>query len=227
MTTDYITVADAISVSLAEQGSPTRAKQMAAYMKTDMPFYGVQAGARDKILRAVLPQIQVASHQDYKRLVLTLWNRPHREEKYIAVRIARRFRRFIDTPALPLYEHIIRQGAWWDLVDEAASHLVGGVLARKPEQTWPVLDAWIQDEDMWIRRTALIAQLRHKEQTDEERLFAYCLARAHEKEFFIRKAIGWALREYSYTNPEAVRAFLRQHGTLFSNLTLREASKRL
>lgn len=227
MSTDYTSLAEAISTLLAEHADPGRAREMAAYMKTDMPFYGVPAGVRDEIVRAFLPQIRPASHEDYANLVGTLWNRPHREEKYIAVRIARKFRLFIDVPALPLYERMIREGAWWDLVDETASHLVGGVLAREPEQTWPVLDTWVLDENMWIRRTALLAQLRRKKQTDEARLFCYCLALADEKEFFIRKSIGWALREYAYTNPDAVREFLAKHGNRFSKLTIREASKRL
>ncbi len=226
-TTNYTAIADTISTLLSEQADLERSEKMAAYMKTTMPFYGVQAGPRTEIMRPLWPQIQVASHQDYEALILTLWNRPHREEKYIAVRIARRFRKFIDFQSLPLYERLIREGAWWDFVDETASHLVGGVLAKNPEKTWPVLDAWINDPDMWIRRTALLAQLRRKEQTDQETLFRYCLACADEKEFFIRKAIGWALREYADTNPTAVRDFLDFAGHRFSPLTIREASKRL
>lgn len=223
----YTVLADTFSTLLSEQADPKASQKMAAYMKTNMPFYGVQASMRTEIFRSVLPQIQVTSHQDYEALILTLWNRPHREEKYIAIRIARRFRKFIDLQSLPLYERMIREGAWWDFVDEIASNLVGGVLAKNPEKTWPILDAWIQDDDMWIRRTALLAQLRLKERTDQERLFRYSLACADEKEFFIRKAIGWALRGYADTNPDAVRTFLEHHGHRFSPLTIREASKRL
>lgn len=227
MTTDYTPIADIVAELLAERAEPEKAEKMAAYMKTEMPFYGVQAGPRDEIVRTVKPQIEVANHRDYEALVLTLWNRPHREEKYIAVRLARRFGKFIDVESLPLYERLVREGAWWDFVDEIAGHLVGRVLDGEPDKTWPVLDEWIEDDELWIRRTALLAQKRRKERTDEERLFRYCLACADEEEFFIRKAIGWALREYSYVDPDAVRDFLDRQGERLSKLTVREASKRL
>jgi len=227
MHTDYTAIADTISTLLSEQADPEKSAKMAAYMKTTMPFYGVQAGQRTALMRPLWPQIQVASHLDYETLILTLWKRPHREEKYIAIRIARRFRNFIDFQSLPLYERLIREGAWWDFVDDIASNLVGGALAKNPDATWPVLDAWINDDNMWIRRTAILAQLRRKEKTDEETLFRYCLTCADEKDFFIRKAIGWTLRQYADTNPAAVREFLNHHGQHFSPLTIREASKRL
>ena len=227
MATDYTSIADTIAELLAGRADPEKAEKMASYMKTEMPFYGVQASPRDEIIREVKAQIEVENHEDYKALVLALWNRPHREEKYIAVRLARRFSEFIDTRSLPLYEKLVREGAWWDFVDEIAGHLVGGVLDTEPEKTWPVLDEWIEDDLLWIRRTALLAQKRRKERTDEERLFRYCLACADDEEFFIRKAIGWALREYSYIDPDGVRQFLDDHKDRFSALTIREASKRL
>jgi 3-methyladenine DNA glycosylase AlkD len=224
---DPAPIVQRVAASLAERADADKAAKMAAYMKTDMPFYGVQATPRDAIIREVKPDIDLDTREDYERLVLALWAQPHREEKYIAVRLARRFSRFITVESLPLYERLIREGAWWDFVDEIAGHLVGRVLAKSPDETWPVLDAWLDDEDMWIRRTALLAQKRQKEDTDQERLFRYCLARAHEDEFFIRKAIGWALREYSYVDPEAVRGFVEDNRDRFSGLTVREALKRI
>lgn len=227
MTLDTFSIVDAVASGLEEQADAEKAEKMASYMKTEMPFYGVQAGARDQIIRSVKWDIQLDTRKEYEELVLALWNRPHREEKYIAIRLARRFPRFIGVESLPLYERLIREGGWWDFVDEIAGHLVGKVLDDLPEKTWPVLDQWIQDEDLWIRRTALLAQKRRKERTHAERLFRYSLAMSDDDEFFIQKAIGWALREYAHIDPDAVRDFLDRHGERFSALTVREASKHL
>jgi 3-methyladenine DNA glycosylase AlkD len=122
---------------------------------------------------------------------------------------------------------MIREGAWWDFVDEIAVNLVGAVLGNFPAKTRPIIERWIDDPDLWIRRTALLAHLKHKQATDAAKLFDHCLRRAHEREFFIRKAIGWALREYSKTEPRAVRAFLANNRQRLSKLSFDEGSKHL
>ena len=122
---------------------------------------------------------------------------------------------------------MIRSGAWWDYVDPVAIALVGKVYLDRRESVSPILDRWIDDPDMWVRRTALIAHNRHKEKTDHRRLFRYCRARFEEREFFIRKAIGWALREYSYSAPERVSRFLTTHKRRMSGLSYREGAKAL
>ncbi|MEA2064471.1 MAG: DNA alkylation repair protein [Gemmatimonadota bacterium] len=211
-------------ISLAD---PEKAAPMAAYMKTDMPFYGVQSGERRQIARQAMQRFPVESRAAYEDAVLDLWRQPHREEKYIAVTLARLHRKFIGLGSIALYERLIREGAWWDFVDEAAVHLVGSALKACPEELWPVIDRWIEDRDMWIRRTALLCQNRHKKRTDGKRLFRYCLARSPEGEFFIRKAIGWALREYSKSEPEAVQQFLLANKDKLSALSFKEAARRL
>ena len=212
--------------SLARVADPVKAAAMAAYMKTDMPFYGVQKPERAPIARDAVRGYPPGDEGEYRERVLALWSLPHREEKYIALDYADQ-KRFVTPAALPLYERLIREGAWWDFVDFIASHLVGGALLRHRAAVQPVLDAWIEDRDLWIRRAAILAQLRHKGATDAERLFRYCRMQAHETEFFIRKAIGWALREYSKWNPEAVKAFLTEHRRELSGLSLREGAKHL
>ncbi|MGH8927716.1 MAG: DNA alkylation repair protein, partial [Acidimicrobiia bacterium] len=159
--------------------------------------------------------------------VLALWNLPHREEKYLAIGYACDFKSFVTFEQVDLYRQMIVEGAWWDLVDELASPIVGHVVLRDRERMRPILEDWIDNEDLWLRRTALICQHRHKHQTDQSMLFDFCARRAHEKEFFIRKAIGWALREYARTDPEAVRAFLIVQGHRLSGLSRREAAKHL
>jgi 3-methyladenine DNA glycosylase AlkD len=111
------------------------------------------------------------------------------------------------------------------LVDEIAAHLVGTVLLHHRKEIAPLMDRWIENPDLWVRRTAIIAQLTHKDRTDHARLFRYSLAQAAEKDFFIRKAIGWALRQYAYTAPDRVRDFLMKNRTRLSPLTYREASR--
>jgi 3-methyladenine DNA glycosylase AlkD len=212
---------------LAEQAEPEKAPAMAAYMKTTMPFYGVPGPARKAIGRELAQRFPATDEGGYREGVLALWGLPHREEKYLAIGYARAFRLMVKASELPLYRRLVVEGAWWDFVDDVAVHLVGHTVRTEPEVAWPVLDDWIDDPDMWLRRTAILSQNRSRQQTDAHRLFDYCLRRGHEKEFFIRKAIGWALRDYARTDPQAVRRFLDQHGAELSALSVREASKHL
>ena len=208
-------------------GDPRKAAEMAAYMKTDMPFYGVQKPQRELVYKELLWRFPITSRPEYEAAIEALWAQPHREEKYTAIHIARSYPDFITVSAVPLYKRLIREGAWWDLVDENAVHLVGHVLLHQRKTMKPKIEKWIDDRDMWIRRAALICHIKHKSKTDERQLLRHCRRRAHEKEFFIRKAIGWALREYAYTAPEAVRKFLRTHQEKLSPLSFREAAKHL
>ena len=220
-------IADFVGSRLAALADPATAAGMAAYMKTSMPCYGVKTGPRREIAREAAKAFPARTRREYEDAVLALWERPHREEKYTAITIARTHRKFVGPESLGLYERIVREGAWWDFVDETAVHLVGASLSKSPDEVWPVMDRWIDDPDMWIRRTAILCQNAHRGKTDEARLFGYCLRRAHEKEFFVRKAIGWALRSYAYTAPDAVRRFLAEHGPELSPLSVREAGKHL
>ncbi|MDX1468765.1 MAG: DNA alkylation repair protein [Acidimicrobiia bacterium] len=213
--------------ALADRADPDKAAAMQAYMKTDMPFYGVQQPGRTPILRAVLGEFRPATRDEYEVLVLGLWNLPHREERYIALGLAVRCTEFVVPYSLPLYKRLIVEGAWWDFVDEVATHLIRPLVVAHPAVTWPEVDTWIDDGDMWLRRSAILCQIGAKEHTDEGRLFAFCAARAHETEFFIRKAIGWALREHAKTNPEAVVRFVNTHREQLSGLSFREATKHI
>ncbi len=224
---DVDELAEYVRDRLSQLADPEKAGQMAAYMKTDMPFYGVQRPGRMKVEREVKRRFRPSSFEEYASGVLALWTLPHREGKYLALAIAFQHPDMMMPDAMPLFERLIREGAWWDLVDFTATHLVGSVLLNHPGDVWPVLDRWIEDADVWIRRTAILAQNRHKQRTNESRLYDYCLCCAGEKEFFIRKAIGWALREYSKSAPESVRDFLLAHREDLSGLSFREGAKHL
>lgn len=215
--------ADALSAA----ADPDKALGMQAYMKTDMPFYGVQKPGRGPILRRLVDVYPPTDRDEYQALVLGLWNLPHREEKYLALGVAQAHRGFVEPAALPLYRKLIVEGAWWDLVDEVATHLIRDLVVGYPEGTWPVVDRWIDHEDMWLRRTAIICQVGAKDRTDSRRLFDFCVRRSPDNEFFIRKAIGWALRDYARTDPVAVAEFAQGHREELSSLSFREATKHL
>jgi 3-methyladenine DNA glycosylase AlkD len=216
-----------VQSSLAEQADPEKADGMQAYMKTDMAYYGVQKPARTQILRRIKKEFAPTDRDEYEELVTALWELPHREEKYLAQAVAVSFRQFIVPESLPLYERFIDEGAWWDFVDESATHMIRELVLNYPKETWPVVDTWIDHENMWRRRAAIICQIGAKDRTDANRLFTFCEARAHEREFFIRKAIGWALREYAKTDAGAVAAFVNAHREELSGLTYREATKHI
>jgi 3-methyladenine DNA glycosylase AlkD len=218
---------------LCEKADPTKAEPMASYMKTDMPFHGVRKPIRTKIATELRSRYPLENRRDYECAIKALWRLSHREEKYLAVDLADAYPEFKTHESMPLYLRLILEGAWWDFVDDIASRCVGHVVLheREPSADWiggrATLDAWIDSENMWVRRAALLAHLRHKEKTDARQLFTHCLRVAHEQEFFIRKAIGWALRQYSHTSPKAVREFLLVHREQLSHLSYREASKHL
>ncbi len=216
-----------VASALADVADPERARDMAAYMKTEMPFYGATSPQRKEIFREMRRRFPVESEQEWAAAVLALWDRPHREEKYLAVDLAKAHAAYHTSGNVPLFRRLIVEGAWWDFVDVVAAHCVGRALLRERSELKPLMDRWIDDPDLWVRRSALLAHLGHKEHTDEAQLFAHCLARAGEKEFFIRKAIGWVLRQYARTAPDAVAAFLIGHRERWSGLTFREASKHL
>jgi len=213
--------------TLRSFAEPERIAQMQAYLKTDQPFLGVMGDGRKETIARTAAAFPVADAATNERQIADLWAGREREMKYVAVGLARKRRKLVSAQSLPLYERMVREGAWWDLVDEIAIHLVGVAALADSGAVRPAMDAWISDPDMWIRRTALIFQNRHRARTDEGRLFRYCLACADEREFFIRKAIGWALREHARTRPEAVRAFVEAHRHRLSGLSIREATKHL
>lgn len=219
-----VTDARAAFGSLADSDNATA---MAAYMKTTQPFFGVKRPQRVPLERHLAKTYAPSSQDEYEDAVLALWQQPEREMQYTALAVARKWKTFVTTSSLPLYLRLVREGAWWDLVDELAAQLVGRVWLLERDGVGTLADDWIDDDCLWIRRTALLGQLKHKHDTDSDRLFAYCRRRMDEREPFIRKAIGWALRQYSYIAPDEVIAFLEAYRDELSALSLREGAKRL
>lgn len=216
-----------VSGALAAVSDKEKAAGMQAYMKTDMPIYGVQKAVRTPILRRLVGKFAPEDRDQYESLVLALWALPHREEKYLAQGVAVSHSQYIVPESLPLFRRMITEGAWWDFVDETATHVVRYLTINHADRTWPEVDTWIDDDDLWLRRSAIICQVGAKRHTDSERLLRFCEKRAFEKEFFIRKAIGWSLREYAKTDADLVARFVKDHREELSGLSFREATKHI
>ncbi|MCP2345018.1 DNA alkylation repair protein [Nonomuraea roseoviolacea] len=221
-------VRDAVRAALRAAAEPAKAPLMQAYMKSSMPFLGVQAGPRRAALKRVFAGHRIATAPEWRQAVLALWREAeYREERYAAVELTghAHYRAFQTLYTLPMYEEMIVSGAWWDFVDELATHRVGGLLAAFPEAMRPLLLEWAHDGDLWKRRTAILCQNRFKERTDTALLYACIEPSLSDNDFFARKAIGWALREYAKTNPDEVVRYVRAKG--ISGLSRREALKNL
>jgi 3-methyladenine DNA glycosylase AlkD len=200
---------------------------MQRYMKSEMPYRGVTTPVLRDVCRAVLPKHPLESSEAWRQTVQELWDTAeYREERYAALAIVgdRRYARFRTLDALPLYARLIVSGAWWDLVDGLATHEVGDLLRAHPETIRQQLLAWSVGDDAWLRRTSIICQVSFKRATDQELLYACMAPSLVERGFFLRKAIGWALREYGKVAPEAVAEYVAAHPEL-SGLSRREALK--
>ncbi len=218
--------AEAILTSFSDHRDKERAVPMQRYMKTEQPFFGIPKPLRAQLLREALQSYPVTDTQHYDLTVRTLWQHSHREAKYAAMDIAMRYKRWINDEHWTLYCHLVSTADWWDTLDLIASNLIGPcLLANRRHQT--ELDNWAKAERLWTRRASLLAHLKHKEQTDKNALKRTILTLTEDGQFFIQKAIGWALREYSKTNAEWVDAFIAQHGNKLSKLAIREGSKYL
>lgn len=210
-----------IQRQLGTLADPGKALAMVAYMKGHFAFLGIQTPLRRQATRALITAF-AGSPVDAAQ---ALWALPQREYQYVAVDLLRQHGKRICSEQLPCLEALVENKSWWDSVDGLAV-VIGGMVRRQPELA-SRMDNLIESPNLWLRRVALLHQLEWKEATDQARLFAYCLRCADDKEFFIRKAIGWALRQYARTEPEAVRGFLDLHRKKLSGLSFREASKHL
>jgi 3-methyladenine DNA glycosylase AlkD len=208
-----------------------QASHMQAYMLNQFAFLGIRAGPRRQALRAVWRTRTKAQMTTRNCLALAkqLWKKPEREFQYAAVDILDWQHHHLNLAHLPQLLALVQHKSWWDSVDGLAGVIGDVVLQCLPDHPDAQIhmDECIQHPNMWVRRVAMLHQLGWKTQTDEERLFEYALSLADEKEFFIRKAIGWALRDHARTRPHGVRAFLKKHQQVLSGLTVREAGKHL
>jgi 3-methyladenine DNA glycosylase AlkD len=218
----------AVRAALRRVADPAKAEPMQAYMKSSMPYLGATTPMRRAVCREAFASIDFPTAAAWRRAVLGLWRGAHfREERYCAIELTgwRPFDRFQDMAALPMYEEMIVTGAWWDYVDGIAGHCLGLLLRRSPREMKKEMLAWSRSDDLWKRRSAILCQLTFKKETDLDLLYATIEPALASKEFFLRKAIGWALRQYAWTDPKEVRRYVREHEGRLSPLSKREALK--
>jgi 3-methyladenine DNA glycosylase AlkD len=205
---------------------PVRAQYAAAYMRDQFAFLGISTPARRSLTRAVLTGLPAPTEAQLRAVALACWALPEREYQYFACDWLRRHVRVCGPGILGTARTLVTTKSWWDTVDPLATRFVGDLVATHP-QVRTEMDVWSADENMWAVRTAILHQLNHGTATDTDRLFGYCAQQAGHPDFFVRKAIGWALRHYARTDPEAVRGFLAAHRDRLSPLSVREAMKHL
>ncbi|MEY2476473.1 MAG: hypothetical protein QOG87_1788 [Actinomycetota bacterium] len=203
---------------------PVAAESMRRYMRDQFEFLGVPTPVRTQLDRDVTAGLDPPDETDLASAAETCWTRPEREYQYFACGHLRRHIGVAGPGFIDVAERLITTKSWWDTVDALATRTVGPLVRLHPELV-ATMDRWIEDDDIWLARTALIHQMLFRDTTDVERLFRFCRRRAGDREFFIRKAIGWALREHTKTDPESVYRFLAEMGDELSPLSRKEALK--
>ncbi|MGA2191242.1 MAG: DNA alkylation repair protein [Steroidobacteraceae bacterium] len=215
---------------LAAVADPARAPAMQAYMKSAMPFLGVSAVPLRQVCKSVFGDRRYSSAKAWRGDVLALWRGAEfREERYAAieltgVRAARPFQRM---DVLDMYEEMILTGAWWDYVDPIATQRLWAVLCNDPVPLKRSMLKWSRGDSLWKRRSAILCQLKAKDSTDLQLLYACIGPSMQSKEFFLRKGIGWALRQYARTDPAEVLRYVGSNAAALSRLSQREALKNM
>ncbi|MCT9820092.1 DNA alkylation repair protein [Microbacterium sp. W1N] len=218
-------LADAVRAALREAADPARAPGQQAYMKSAMPFLGVSVPETRRLTRTVAAEIAGRDGAALLPAASALWDdATHREERYAALALLALPALRRDPAIVPVVERFVVDGAWWDITDEAA-HRVADLLDADPAAMSAQVRAWAGSDDLWLRRLAIIGQLGRRDRVDGDLLTDAIEANLDSDEFFLRKAIGWALRDYGRTAPDWVRAFVAAHE--LSSLSRREALRRL
>ncbi|EDO1152506.1 DNA alkylation repair protein [Listeria innocua] len=198
-------------------------KPMEAYMKNQFPFLGISATERKKLVADFLRENGMPD--DLLRLVVELFAEEERELQYAAIDLLSRYGKKQASEAIEIYEQLVTTKSWWDTVDGLAGTVVSNHFKLYPDLIPIYNEAWINGDNIWLARTAILFQLKYKEETNAELLFANCEKWLGSKEFFIQKAIGWALRQYAKVDSEAVRVFVNSH--TLAPLSRREALKHI
>ena len=213
---------------MAAAADPVRAAGMQAYMKSTMPYYGIRLPQ----VRAICGEVfdgEAMTCEEWKDMIVAVWRgAKRREERYAAVHMLnmKRHAECLAPRDMPMLEELVVTGAWWDHVDELAM-VIGELLRKHPRQMRPLMRRWSTDANLWKRRVSIICQLRFKRDTDLELLYGNIEPNLADRDFFIRKAIGWSLRQYAWTDPKEVARYVRTHDKELSGLSKREALKNI
>jgi 3-methyladenine DNA glycosylase AlkD len=213
---------------LKDNADKERAFNEKRYLKSPYKFFGVSLPFTDKMAKEFKRANKDAGRDYVVELAGTLWDSEYHDEKRLGLRILQFYPEYLDLSIMPLLENMLKQSTGWDLVDDISIHLVGAVL-EKDKKAYGYLKQWSSSDNFWMRRASMISQilLFRYNRGDKELFFGFAGKMLHEKEFFIRKAIGWCVREISKANPEGAFDFLMKIKDRASGLTLREGAKRL
>jgi 3-methyladenine DNA glycosylase AlkD len=229
MAKPHLELVDAVTASIRDHADPVRAAGQQAYMKRALPFLGVRVPKVRSLTHTACKRWPCSSAAQFRATVEHAFLRAaYQEERYAAVSIATYpgHGAFQIPAVFGTYEKLVVEAAWWDITDEL-SHLFGKMLVTHPDETRAQLLKWSESDDIWLRRVSIIAQVGLKRDTDQSLLFA-CIAPSMKRpEFFLRKAIGWALRDLAKVDPDATRAYVQRHTSELSPLSKREALKHL
>lgn len=209
--------------AISSAKDPVRAASMKKYMKGKFDYYGVSSPKLRKLTSPFLQKRNLPSAEAVPAMVLEFWRHPERELQYFAIELLKKYFRHTPREWVDLYEELITQKSWWDTVDGLAAWQVGYYFKNYPDQVLPYTAKWMESGNMWLQRTCLIFQLKYKEETDFELLKSLIIPLTDSKEFFIQKAIGWALREYSKLFPKKVMDFAGNQP--MAKLSYREATR--
>lgn len=201
------------------------ARAMKAYMLNQFDFFGIKTPLRDAIVKEQLKNNQLAGIADVEKLVKELWNMPERELQYFAIDVFKAHKKLWSASSIKLIEFCLTHKSWWDTVDGIGNDWLGPYFKLFPEQVILITSKWNGSKDIWLQRSSILFQKSYKKTTDTSLLASYIIHCKDHKDFFVRKAIGWALREYSKTNPDWVIAFLSKNQ--LSPLSVKEALKRI
>ncbi len=215
-----------LSAAYTENASPEKAVPMEKYMKNLFIFHGLKTDLRRSLHKAAVDNHRAEVTGNVRDIALQLYTKPQREYHYSAIEILiKELKKNFVKDDIKLIEHLLVTHSWWDSVDTISKYLLGEYLRQFPEETETVVGQFSSSDNMWLNRAALLFQLGYKKDTDAGLLFSECEKHRHSKEFFIQKAIGWALREYAKTDPEAVKKFVAGAG--LKPLSSREALKNI
>lgn len=214
-----------LRVAFEAERDAGRATAAAAYMRNQFPFLGIRAPRQAAIYREVTAGLPApGGNAELATVAFACWQLPEREYQHFGITYLQRHVRRASPGFIPTLKHLVTTKSWWDTVDGLATRVAGPLVAAHPELR-TVMDSWVESENIWLARVAILHQERYRERTDSELLFAYCLRRAADREFFVRKAVGWALPSYAKVAPDVVAQFLTGHGAALSGLSRHEAER--
>ena len=214
-----------IDNTFKENQNAENAKEMKRYMKDKFDFYGIKAPDRRKLVKEYLKKENRPAYENLDIVTKKLWQLPHRENQYFTVELLQKYNKEFEEEIIKLFEYMITNKSWWDTVDAISKKIVGEYFKIYRKNIDKYMEKWINSDNIWLKRTTLLFQLGYKEKTDEKLMFELIGRLKNEDEFFVQKAIGWALREYSKINPEKVKQFVEN--TELSNLAKKEGLKRI